>query len=189
MKMIFILLCLGIVGRLVSASNVEAKDQYELIAYQGQGVDDDLRFIFTRQSPQYIPLRLHVLGINYGLDARIRQMTFEFEGNVAKYKGLLDHWEANALIIARYTFLKDVQPSSLAYGSGLSYATQPPVLHEDRPEPHLLNYLMIELDTGFLHYENLKLLARIHHRSGVFGFYCWPICGSNFLTYGIKVKF
>ena len=58
---------------------------------------------------------------------------------------------------------------------------------EERSRP-FLNYigvdLELELPEAFL---ISSLFIRIHHRSGVFGTFCPGICGSNFITYGVRV--
>lgn len=56
---------------------------------------------------------------------------------------------------------------------------------------NILNYVMIELDYGFPSLEYFpRVFIRIHHRSGVFGLYCPPdpACGSNFVSYGLKLR-
>ncbi|MCB1191969.1 MAG: hypothetical protein H7A23_10540 [Leptospiraceae bacterium] len=55
----------------------------------------------------------------------------------------------------------------------------------------ILNYLMVEFDYGIKSMKYYpRVFFRIHHRSGVFGFYCPPdpACGSNFISYGIKFR-
>jgi hypothetical protein len=55
----------------------------------------------------------------------------------------------------------------------------------------LLNFIMVEMDYGFPSFQNFpRVFIRIHHRSGVFGLYCPPdpACGSNFVSYGVKIS-
>lgn len=59
---------------------------------------------------------------------------------------------------------------------------------EGRP---LLNYMMVEAQYRFESFlYKPAIFLRVHHRSGVFGFYCPPnpACGSNFITYGVKMS-
>lgn len=59
---------------------------------------------------------------------------------------------------------------------------------ESRP---ILNYLMVEAEMRFSASAwSPGVFMRVHHRSGVFGLYCPPdpACGSNFVTYGVKLR-
>lgn len=59
---------------------------------------------------------------------------------------------------------------------------------ESRP---VLNYIMVEAELRLNSAAwSPGFFMRVHHRSGVFGLYCPPdpACGSNFVTYGVKLR-
>jgi len=117
----------------------------------------------------------------------------EVEGQVGKHFGEMQHWELNGLIDIRWLLFpwdKYVE-TSFAIGDGLSYATEVPEveLADDEDAQRLLNYLLFELTLGLPQYPQWDIVARIHHRSGIFGLMGGMYGGSNFVTGGIKFKF
>lgn len=79
----------------------------------------------------------------------------------------------------------------LAIGEGVSYVSNVPLRefrNSDEPKK-LLNYLMFEF--CFVHpcYSQLELVARIHHRSGVFGLYNANNSGSTAVGLAIRYFF
>ena len=79
--------------------------------------------------------------------------------------------------------------TSLAFGNGLSVATGIPEvekLRKDERSKALLSYLMLELSFALPALPQWSLFFRIHHRSGVFGFFNGAWGGSNYLCLGIR---
>ena len=174
-------------------------DKVDLLFYGGKFTDTDLLPILGRQDTKYMESYLAVGGLNYKLDATLLDLNFEAEGHLAKHFGIMRHTELNGALIARWKEFIPGLPISLAFGEGLSLASRRPRLEHRRINIYdlrfrgqktkpLLNYIMLELDYSLpdLSDYDPRLFFRIHHRSGVFGLYCPPTCGSNFITYGLK---
>ena len=80
----------------------------------------------------------------------------------------------------------------MAIGDGFSLASEVPRLERDEnPRTNaFLQYLMVEFDFGLPSLSGKpRFMMRLHHRSGSFGVHCADTCGSNFITYGMKVAF
>lgn len=111
-----------------------------------------------------------------------------------------DHMEINAVLVWRWLdFPWDRYiDSSFAVGEGLSYATSVPAVEENLhmetfgfayETSTLLNYLMFEMAFSLPDYRQWQLVARIHHRSSVFGLLADSNSGSNTLGVGIRYEF
>jgi hypothetical protein len=176
--------------------------QWDVFIYGGRYSETDLLPILLRGKTDYRKSDILVIGASKPLDYRFRFFDFEVEANVGKHFGIMRHWEANGLYIARVNNLFSL-PLSFAIGEGLSLASSNPKLENkpkgldlenftiqvnSRESSVLLNYLMVELEAGEKDSDWPRVFFRIHHRSGIFGLYCKPdpACGSNFVTYGIR---
>lgn len=118
----------------------------------------------------------------------------EVEGQVAQHFVKQDHTEFNALLVARWLAFpwNDTVRTSIAAGEGVSYATTIPEIESERSPgktSRLLNYLMFELELAPPQQENWSVVARLHHRSGVYGLYNGVSKGSNILAAGVKYRF
>lgn len=81
--------------------------------------------------------------------------------------------------------------TSFAVGEGLSYDTKVPQI-EQRTSTHsqsLLNFLLFEATFAMPSHPNWELVARVHHRSGVFGLYNAGNNGSTAVGLGIRYRF
>ncbi len=190
----------------IFAEPVRDKKKLNLLVYGGRYTSTDLLPILFRQKTDYKDSSIGVFGINYALNYKIRFIDIGSEALVGKHFGLMNHWEADGLMIARLSNLFGL-PISFAFGEGLSIASQNPVLETQMKgfnfkngmlekqgieSRNILNYLMVELDYRVWDEpSNPRIFMRIHHRSGVFGFYCPPdpACGSNFVSYGLKMSY
>jgi len=78
----------------------------------------------------------------------------------------------------------------VAIGGGLSVTSEVPVLEKRDPNNSdaatLLHYLLVEAAVG-LPNSPWSLVGRVHHRSGIFGFFSHS--GSNVLEVGIRYRF
>jgi len=122
-----------------------------------------------------------------------KYLDFEAEGQVAKHFGDQDHWEFVALVVVRWLpFPWDrYVDTSFAVGDGLSYASETPKLEDDKYDDtsQLLNYLMFEFAFSLPRIPSWSFVVRIHHRSGILGFYNDVKGASNALGFGIKYSF
>jgi hypothetical protein len=81
--------------------------------------------------------------------------------------------------------------TSFAIGEGISYDTSVPSLEKKSSEntKRLLNYLLLEATFASPSNPRWQLVARIHHRSGMFGVYHAGNTGSNDIGLGIRYLF
>jgi hypothetical protein len=79
--------------------------------------------------------------------------------------------------------------TSFAFGGGLSQATEVPVLERRDPDSSeasaLLHYLMVEAAFR-LPGSPWSMVARLHHRSGIFGLFSHS--GSNLVELGLRYR-
>jgi hypothetical protein len=119
-------------------------------------------------------------------------MRWELEGQALQHVGEQEHVEFASSINVRWiTFpWNRYLDTSVAIGGGLSVTSEVPVLEERDPDNSqaatLLHYLLIEAAVG-LPSSNWSLVARIHHRSGIFGLFSHS--GSNVLALGLRYRF
>lgn len=124
-------------------------------------------------------------------------MRWELEGQIVRHSGMQDHWETNAVVVARWmNFPWDHWlDTRFAFGEGLSYAWQVPELEPRGDEPgegrsnRLLNYLLVELEFVVPGQPEWSAYTRIHHRSGVNGLFGGVQGGSNFVGLGVRYTF
>lgn len=186
-----VLLCFFLPGSL-SAGDAAAPRGLSL--YGGPFTDTSLQSILFRAETDYRPSYIAVLAYSMPIDSGLRVVDLEAEGQVAKHLGIMQHMEVNGVFVARKMLGRYF---SVAVGEGLSYATRNPEL--ENPRKDILGIQYREHSRPFLNYllfeaagrapmmpDNMMLFIRIHHRSGAFGMYCPPTCGSNFITYGAR---
>ena len=122
----------------------------------------------------------------------LKHMRWEGELQVIKHFGEQDHWEFVGSVNLRWVTFpwNSYVPTTFAFGEGLSMATDIPDLERRDPsnsEPAaLLNYILLEL-TFALPNSSWSVVARVHHRSGVWGLFGHS--GSNVLAAGIRYRF
>ena len=120
-------------------------------------------------------------------------LQLEAEGQIAYNFGAQRHWELNAVpVVARWNRLpwwRSRVSSSVAFGLGLSYATQlPPVEVELESETHrLLIYWVAELTAGPLE-RPWAVSLRLHHRSVGYGL-MGDEGGMNAVGIGVRYSF
>jgi hypothetical protein len=133
-----------------------------------------------------------VLGMNRELVGLGRHARLEGEVNFAQHWGMQHHQEANLALIARWTrFPWDgIFDTSLAFGSGLSFASQPPPLEKtpEQPADRFLLYMVTDIEGTRPSWRNWSVFARIHHRSGIFGLLS-DARGSNFVGLGVRLRY
>jgi len=119
-------------------------------------------------------------------------MRWELEGQLIKHIGEQEHVELVSSINVRWiTFpWNRYLDTTVAFGGGLSWASEVPVLERRDPNNSdaaaLLHYLLLEASFG-LPDSRWSLVARVHHRSGIFGLFSHS--GSNVLAAGLRYRF
>ena len=117
---------------------------------------------------------------------------WELEGQALKHFGEQEHVEFAGSINARWiTFpWNRYLDTSVAIGGGLSVTSEVPVLEKRDPNNShaatLLHYMLFEAAVG-LPNSNWSIVARVHHRSGIFGLFSHS--GSNLLSAGLRYRF
>lgn len=131
-----------------------------------------------------------LLGLALGRDwpSRWARLTFGIEAQAVAYSGEQDHLEVNLPVSIRYG--SDLAAlRSVAFGIGLSYATELPaieVANKGGSEQTLL-YWMIEAEFG-PRTGRRRVFTRLHHRSTGFGLF-GAEGGFNALVLGLRWRY
>jgi hypothetical protein len=115
----------------------------------------------------------------------------EIEGQVLRHFGGQSHWEGTLALMFRTGQIPLAGGLSVNFGigEGLSYASERPRFEgaiDVRPT-RLLNYLALEAEFAHASMPGVSFVARLHHRSGVFGLIAPQKSGSNFIGAGIRI--
>jgi hypothetical protein len=126
-----------------------------------------------------------------GTDFAFHGNRIELEGQVLRHFGEQSHWEGTIALMFRTGQIPLFSGLSvnLAFGEGLSYASERPALEGSfRVEPtRFLNYLAFEAEFSHTSLPGVYFVPRVHHRSGIFGLIAPKESGSNFIGAGIRV--
>ncbi len=124
------------------------------------------------------------------------QLDFELETEAVQHFGDQKHFEINPIVIvARWTAFpwNCNLPTTIAIGDGLSIATKNPKLEVQRRGRHkvnkVLNFVMAELTLSLPDCPQWALVARYHHRSGMFGTFHGVHDASTAFALGVKYWF
>lgn len=124
-------------------------------------------------------------------DIAFRGNRIELEGQVLRHFGGQNHWEGTLALMFRTGQLRLAGGLSvnLAVGEGLSYASERPRFEGavDVQPTRFLNYLVFETEFSHESMPGVSLVARLHHRSGIFGLIAPRKSGSNFIGAGIRI--
>ncbi len=121
-------------------------------------------------------------------------MDIEFEVQVVQHFDLQDHTEGTFAFMLRSGQVNVTEKFSfnVAAGEGFSYAFSEPDLEwgsngrRGQDVTQFLNYLVFEIELAHAEMEQLHLVGRVHHRSGVFGLMGGTTLGSNYLGVGLR---
>ncbi|MCP5483321.1 MAG: hypothetical protein H7A21_17935 [Spirochaetales bacterium] len=172
----------------------------DVSVYHGSFSKTNLGDILLAGETHYYDSYITVAALNRDIPYRVGGLEFEAEGQIVRHSGLQKHLEYNGLLMGRLGDPWSGWPFSIAVGEGLSFATRNPDLENPRrglDDPgresewsrNLLNYMVFELEMALpLDSYRPRAFFRIHHRSGIYGIFCPPTCGSNYLAYGIKFE-
>ena len=128
---------------------------------------------------------------------RFEGWDLELEGSVLKHYNIQSHWEvASAFMLRTRQFTPlDFLGWTFAGGFGFSYAFEEPALEQGpdgirgEDSEHFQSHFVIEWALFYPPYDRLHLIARVHHRSGMYGLITPRKTGSNFLAVGIRLDF
>lgn len=171
-----------------------ASDQY-LTFYSGRYTDDKLGHVLVNKPITFERSALAVAALSRVYPFESDKHQWELEGQIGKHYRAQTHWEFNALAIYRWNrfpwdhFLK----TTVAIGDGVSLATEVPPLEASSPSNEgarrLMNYILVETTFAPPGASSWSLVARVHHRSGVYGLFGDVRGGSNIIAVGIKMKY
>lgn len=185
--MTFVSPCLAEIQRL------EDKPSYALSVYGGRMTDNEIGdFAVGFLGLDFEDSYLVSLALARRFATYDELASFEVEGQIVKHFDQQDHWEFNALLIARWEafFWDRYLDTSLAAGIGPSYATDVPEIEIQRSgeSERLQVYMLVELEAVLPSHPNIAAIIRIHHRSNAFGIVA-DDGTSNALAFGLKFRF
>ncbi len=181
-------LCALMFGPLPAA--VEAEPRRESLSlFVGQMTDNRWNEIFLE--PDTVRTRdARAVGVSVAREWSWPGFGFYgIEGSLLRHDGEQRHWEVSAPFYLRSLQPEAVWLPSLAYGIGLSHATDIPEseVAQKGGSTRTLVMWFIELEFGGAHAETRPYL-RLHHRSDAFGLFT-PDTGSNVLALGVRQDF
>ncbi|MCB1158425.1 MAG: hypothetical protein H7A25_14710 [Leptospiraceae bacterium] len=180
---------------------VFSAEDWDLSYYRGKFSDTNLGEILLQGKTKYREDYVNILALNVPIHRRLWNTSLEAEGQMGWHSGIQKHMEFNTALLARFDGA-GTSALSFAVGEGLSLATFNPDLENPRKSffsPYteseysnkLLNFLIFELQVSAPSLFKLNVpspFVRIHHRSGIYGVFCPPTCGSNYISYGFRWK-
>jgi len=124
------------------------------------------------------------------------KLDFELETTIVQHFGKQDNFEIDPIaIIARWRAFpwNKTLPTTIAIGDGVSVASKKPTLELKRRgingTAKTLNYVMAEITLSLPDYPKWALVARYHHRSGMFGTFHGVHDASTAFAAGLKYWF
>ncbi len=185
--------CIAVVIVVATASSAWGDDRkWAATIYGAVQADNEFNEMFCK--PQFdADYRLLVATLSREIGRFTENMQFELEGQIGKHFGDQSHMELNGVIIARWlTFPWNKHlNTSFAVGEGLSLATETPKYEALRHEKtnQLLNYLLVEIAVSLPQAPQWSLVWRVHHRSGIYGFFNGVHGASNAMGFGLRHSF
>ncbi len=166
---------------------------WRFYAYRGRWSKTIFVRIVFRLETDFRDSWITAAGIGKDIFSFGKNLQAEGEINAGKHCGKQTHPEINALLSLRWKkFPWDRHlNTSLAFGSGISYAGGTPSIERRRKtsDPvRPLKYMMIEKEAILPGLDGWSLFLRVHHRSGVFGLF-QDAQGSNIVGLGIRGSF
>lgn len=128
-------------------------------------------------------------------DTPLASLRHGYETVVVKHLGLQSNAEVGAAYMLKTPDLEMWKLGvNFGAGAGLSYALGNPS-YEDGPDNdpgrryRMQLLALFELEWRMIGIDNLSIITRVHHRSGVYGLIAPRHVGSNFLAAGMRYKF
>ncbi len=122
-----------------------------------------------------------------------RVLSFDLDAGVGRHVGEQDHLEFTVALAARWhPFIWDeVLETSIAIAQGVSYTTSIPAIEARRwrETAQLLNHMFYEATFSLPEVPEWSLVARLHHRSGMWGLFSGVSGASNVALFGVRYRF
>ncbi len=159
-------------------------------------VTADLRFrpaSFVAVGLNHVIKRDFTIGVPV-TGIKLRKTSLEVEGQLVKHLGAQDHVEATGALVLRSGEIALGKQASvnLALANGLSYAFARPK-YELGPggirgvaSRNLQYHIGFELELTPSPQARVHLVAKVHHRSGIYGLISPRTTGSNFIGAGLR---
>lgn len=180
-------ICLSV---LLSASPARADPELIVTGFLGVMTNDSWEDTVQFWDTDYAESGL--IGVAVGRDVAHRgRLSFGYEIQAVRHFGVQDHFEINAPLVVRYDRAGQRLPaiSSLAFGLGLSWASEKPQVEidNDGDTTRVLIYWMSEVGLDLSGTE-MEGILRVHHRSDGYGVFPED-SGSNALAVGVRRRF
>lgn len=201
---------LGLNAVSVQADTLSADRIFDSVSvYAGQGANHNLKELPGRIATGRLNWdRSYFTALGFGKVRGTLGQSFEklqstpfesfrhgYEMVLVQHRGLESNAELGAAYMLRTPDLH-MGPLGLNFGAGagLSYALGNPSYDDgstlDPGRRYRLQLLgLFELEWRMRGFDNLSVITRVHHRSGVYGLIAPRHVGSNFLALGVRYKF
>lgn len=205
-----LVLVMGLNADFVQAGTFSADGVFDSVSvYAGQGANHNLRELPGRIITRSLDWdKTYFTALGFGkIRGTLGQSIESLQGTpfasfrhgyetvLVKHFGLQSNAEAGAAYMLK---TPDLQLGELGLnfgaGAGLSYALGNPS-YEDGPDNdparryRMQLLALFELEWRMIGFDNLSVITRVHHRSGVYGLIAPRHVGSNFLAVGVRHKF
>lgn len=179
----------------LACRSATAGGDWFISGYVGQYSDNELWKIALTGRTRLVHSYVYVASVGKELGPFSRHIDMEWEGQIAKHRGEQENYEVNAAFTLRWQdFPWDRSlDTSLAFGNGLSYASEKPFLEEkendENETSNLLYYILVEAAFARPGDPHWEFFLRTHHRSSVFRLINGVDAGSNFVGGGVRYRF
>jgi hypothetical protein len=192
-----ILLVLTLAGQAQSARAAESwwRDGWAVTGFAGVLSVEESSDIWLHGNFELADDTLFGAGLSKRLFSVGRYLDFELELQSVKHFGDQNNFEFNLPFIARWNACPwdGFIDTSLAFGDGLSIATETPDLEKARyggdKAGSALNFVMLELTLALPEHPNVQFVNRFQHRSGAFGLINDAGDASTAFAWGVKFQF
>jgi len=179
---------------LFTAIPSEAGGDWFLSVYGGQVSDTAFNEVI-RFDTKFEDYYLAAVALGKELWSDRKYLALEAEGQVVQHFKGKAHQEFNAALNLRWLPFPwdDYIDTSIALGSGISYATRDPEFEineaDDNVTSQWMYYLMLEVVFALPGDTPWGVFTRVHHRSSVFGLIDGVFAASNYVCAGIRYTF
>lgn len=201
MRMLAIGRMVGIVGfasALSCAALAETPGSTTFTLFDGIGVLEDITE-YALDSSDLTPTEDRIIGFAAGhaLAWIGDSVSLDVEAQAVRHYGRGEFWELGTTLVARFQGV-DLPKwlggftilDGASIGIGPSFTTEIPPLEADRGRiSHMLNQVMVELVDPEPADGPVRLIDRVHHRSGIYGLINGIVGGSDYIGRGLQFRF